>query len=76
MKAFEQPRGKIEMVGYIGPTDWWPNSRMFGELGDASSLDESYLEWGSGGIVSTLTEQLRFMKALRGAELVGRSDRR
>ena len=76
MKQFEKPRGRVRMAGYIDPTDWWPNSKMFGELGDASAMDGSYLEWGSGGIVSTLKDQLRFMRALREAELIGKSSLR
>ncbi len=66
----DTPRRPVEIVGYIGQTDFWPNSSMFGELGPCSDLDDPVQDWASGAIMSNTRDMLLFFEALRSGKLL------
>lgn len=70
---YEPARAAVEVVGYLGPLDFWPHSDMFGELGSTRIIDDTRTEWASGGVVSTASDVLLFFSELlveRGGRLL------
>lgn len=60
----EPPRAPLPITGYMGRTDAWEHSAMFGELGPTTALDRSPVEWGAGGLAGPAADALEFMDAL------------
>jgi D-alanyl-D-alanine carboxypeptidase len=75
LSQYEPDRAETPLEGYSGYVEGWPHSEMFGELGPTAVLEHSKLEWGSGGVISTVEETLRFLHALVEGELLSSSSR-
>ena len=61
---YEPARGALPVTGYLGPVEGWKHSEMFGELGPTTPIDRGNMEWGSGGVIASAGESLRFIAAL------------
>ena len=70
LSGYEPPRKPFEAIGYLGPLDFWPSSEMFGEIGATSEIDGGNLEYAAGGMVSTASESLVFLRALADGRLL------
>lgn len=65
----EKAKGQLA-TGYMGYVEYWKHSEMFGELGSTAILDRSPVDYGSGGLIATAEESLKFLHALLGKKLL------
>lgn len=71
LSEHEPPRVPLRTTGYMGHVDAWKHSEMFGELGPTTVLDRSPVEWGAGGLASTATGAIGFLRGIMHGMLLG-----
>jgi D-alanyl-D-alanine carboxypeptidase len=51
-------------TGYMGKTEAWKHSEMFGDLGPTTVLDQSSVELAAGGLIAPAAEAILFLRGL------------